>query len=188
MAAAAANPITVSSSASERWPATGHVLTLSFLFFCAIAFGVWVVSAGKRYRAEYAQATEGWHVGGSRMVELTLLRSDRQDLACASDVVVAGLHCGHRGDLREAGPRSSDDANVLQPYNTIQHELLLAAGLWTSPALRDPLPEGRFSAVCNFHMTGVMKSASIRFGASAPFGPIGKTVAVGNLTDCMIPR
>jgi hypothetical protein len=35
---------------------------------------------------------------------------------------------------------------------------------------------------------GVIKSASIRFAPTAAFGPVGKTVPVGALTDCTLPR
>ena len=53
-------------------PERVNALLLSFVFVLIIGLGVWVFSAGKRYREEYAQATEGWRVGNSRMVELTL--------------------------------------------------------------------------------------------------------------------
>src|SRR4051812_30387235 len=75
-----------------------NVLILSFLSFCLIGFSVWLVSAGKRYREEYAQATQPWRVGDTRMVELTLVKDDKRNLACASDEVLAGLHCGYQRD------------------------------------------------------------------------------------------
>jgi hypothetical protein len=165
-----------------------NALILSLLSLCLIGFGVWLVYAGRRYRQEYAQVTEGWHVGGTRMVELTLVGDDKRDLACASDQVVAGLSCGYRGDLREAGPLSPGDPTILQPYNTITNELFLAAGLWNSADLKDPLPQGRFTVVCNYHVMGVIKSGSTRFGPEGSFSPIRKTVTVGTLTDCVVPR
>jgi hypothetical protein len=164
-----------------------NVLVFSLLSFCLILFGVWLFSAGRRYRAEYAQVTQGWRVGSTRVVELTLVRSDKENLACASDQTVAGLHCGYRRDFGAAGG-SADDSQVLQPYNTINDELLLGAGLWTSPDLKGPLPPSRFSVVCNYHVQGIAGSAAIRFAVGAPFGPVGKTVTVGSLTDCVLPR
>ena len=171
-------------------PSRCNGLLLSFLSFWLIVFGVWVVSAGKRYREEYAQGqgTEGWGVGSTQRVELTLVREDRRNLACASDQVIAGLHCAYRRDAREAGPSAPDSAQILQPYNTVGNELLLGAGLWTDPVMKRPLPAARFTVVCNYRIDGVAKSASIRFDAAAPFSPVGKRVTVGTLSDCALPQ
>jgi hypothetical protein len=141
----------------------------------------------KRYREEYAQSVEGFRIGATRTVELTLVSNDKRNLACAADKVIAGLRCAYRSDSSEAGPMSPDDPTILQPYNTITNELLLGAGLWPSPGLKAPLPVHRFSVVCNFHVVGVMKSGSVRFGPDGPFGRLTKTVPVGPLTDCVIP-
>jgi len=162
-----------------------NALLLSFLTFWLIVFGVWVVSAGSRYREEYAQVTEGWHVGSTRMVELTVVKEDKQRLACAFDHPIAGLRCGYQRDRREVAPPSP---RVLQPYNTVANELLLGAGLWDSPDLKEPLPSQRFTVVCNYHVLGVAKSVGIRFDPTAAFSPLGRTVAAGTLTDCVIPR
>jgi len=171
-------------------PSRCNALLFSFLAFVLIVFGVWVVSAGKRYREEYAQGqgTEGWSVGSTQRVELTLVRDDRRNLACASDQVIAGLHCAYGRDARESGPSAPDNPQILQPYNTVGSELLLGASLWTSPELKKPLPAARFTVVCNYHIEGVAKSAAIRFDAAAPFSAVGKTVTVGTLSDCALPQ
>jgi hypothetical protein len=165
-----------------------NVLLLSFLSFVLIGFGVWVFSAGSRYRQEYTQAIEGWRIGSTRVVELTIVKEDKRNLGCAADPVIAGLHCGHRRDLQEVVPVSADNPQILQPYNTVGNELLLGAGLWNCPDLAEPLPEGRFTVVCSFQIKGVMKSAAIRFDASASFGPVGRTITLGTFSDCMISR
>ena len=171
-------------------PSRCNPLLLSFLSFWLIVFGVWVVSAGKRYREEYAQGqgTEGWSVGSTQSVELTLVKDDRRNLSCASDQVISGLHCAYRRDAGPAGPAAPDDPQILQPYNTVGNELLLAAGLWTSAEMKKPLPSARFTAACNYHIEGVAKSAAIRFDAAAPFIPAGKRVTVGTLSDCALTR
>jgi hypothetical protein len=169
-------------------PQRCNVLLLSLLSLFVIGFGLWLVSAGKRYREEYSLATDGWRVRSTRMVELTLVKDDQHNLACASDQVVAGLRCGYRGDLVAAGASSPGNRQILQPYNNTKHELLLGAGLWISPDLKAPLPDGRFTVVCNYRVDGVMKSASIRFDLKGPFGPLATAVPVGALTDCVIPR
>ncbi len=162
-------------------------MLLSCLSLCLIGFGLWIVLAGKRYREEYAQNLEGFRVGSSRQVEITVVREDRDTLACASDQVIAGLHCGYRRDLREAGPVSPADPQMLQPYVTVGNELLLGAGLWTSADMKRPLPDGRFTVVCDYDVEGVMKSAAVHFGAQGHFDPAGKAVPVGALSGCALP-
>ena len=171
-------------------PARCNALLLSFVSFCLIVFGVWVVTAGKRYREEYAQGqgTEGWSVGSTQAVQLTLVREDKGNLACASDQVIAGLHCAYRRDRSAAGADGPDDPHVLQPYNTVGSELLLGAGLWTAADLKKPLPPTRFTVVCNYHVEGVVKSASIRFDPAAPFAPAGRSLTAGTLSDCTLPQ
>ena len=171
-------------------PSRCNALLFSFLAFVLIVFGVWVVSAGKRYREEYAQGqgTEGWGVGSTQRVELTVVRDDRRNLACASDQVIAGLRCAYGRDTREVAPSAPDNPQILQPYNTVGSELLLGAGLWTSPQLTKPLPAARFTVVCNYHIEGVAKSAAIRFDPAAPFSPVGRTVVAGALSECALPR
>jgi hypothetical protein len=102
--------------------------------------------------------------------------------------VIAGLRCGYGGESHEAGPLSADNPQILQPYNTVENDLLLGAGLWTSPDLKEPLPQARFTVICTYHIKGVMKSALTRFDPAGSFSPIGKTATVGTLTDCILPR
>src|SRR5262245_8401307 len=100
-----------SGSAGPRTPfvvARCNALLVSFLAFVLIGFGVWVVSGGKRYRAEYAASTQGWRVGTSRVVELTLIREDKTNLACASKHKVAGLRCGYDEEEQPLGSLSAD--------------------------------------------------------------------------------
>jgi hypothetical protein len=163
-----------------------NALLLSFSAFCLIVFVVWMISGGKRYRAEYAQATENWRVGSTRVVELTLVKDDLKHLACASDQAIAGLRCGYGKDKREVSP--PDEPKNLRPYNTVANELLLGSGLWSSPDLKGPLPDRRFSVICNYNIKGVVKSVSIRFNPSASFAGVGKSVTAGTLTECVLPR
>lgn len=156
--------------------------------FFAIGFGVWLVAAVHDYREEYAQATQGWRVGSTRTVELTLVKDDQRNLACASNQVTGGLRCAYRRNLQPAGSSLADDPKILQPYNTTANELLLGAGLWTNADLKGPLPAGRFVVSCTYHVKAVMKWASIRFDAKSAFRPVGKTVTAGALTDCVLPR
>jgi hypothetical protein len=163
-------------------------LLVSFVTFFAIGFGVWLVAAVHDYREEYAQATQSWRVGTSRTVELTLVKEDKRNLACASDEVIAGLRCGYGRDSQPAGSASPDDPKLLQPYNTTSNQLLLGAGLWANEDLKESLPRGRFSVSCTYHVEGVIKRVAVRFAANGALAPAGKTVTAGALTDCVLPR
>jgi hypothetical protein len=169
-------------------PGRCNVLLLSFLSLVLIAFGLWVVSAGKLYREEYSQDMEGWRIGSSREVDITLVKEDDRNLACASDRVIGGLRCGYRLNLQAAGAVSPADPQMLQPYNTVGSQLLLGAGLWTSPGMKQPLPAGRFTVTCTYNIRGMVRAAAIRFAPTAPFDRVGRTVPVGALSDCTLPR
>src|SRR5262245_52313800 len=88
-------------------------LLVSFLTLFLITFGVWLVTGGKRYREEYAEATEGWRVGTTHTVELTLVADDKVKLGCASRHVVAGLRCGYGADGDKVPNLSPDSPDVL---------------------------------------------------------------------------
>jgi hypothetical protein len=178
------------NGARDEEPRRGRCneLLVSFLSFVLIAFTVWIISGTRRYRMEYAETTQGWRVGSTRSVEISLVRDDKTNLACASDQTIAGLRCGHGSDQGAVTGLSADKPELLQPYNTVGGELFLGAGLWTAPDMKQALPTERFSAVCNYNIKGVIKSALIRFAPTAAFGPTNRTVTVGALTDCTVPR
>jgi hypothetical protein len=163
-------------------------MTLSVFSFFLIGLGVYLIFAFSSYREEYAQATDTWRLGGTRMVELTLVKEDLQNLSCASDQIRDGLHCGYHGDLSADGLASAKSPQVLQPYNTARNELLLGAGLWSSPAMKDGLPADRFTVICNYHVVGVMKAVSLRWSPTGTFSPVTQSVTVGTLTECVLPR
>jgi hypothetical protein len=165
-----------------------NVILLSFVSFVMILFTVWVVSGSKRYRREYADATQGWRVGTSRVVELTVVEQDKSNLGCASDKAIGDLRCGYAADRKPAESLSADRHEVLQPFNTVAGELLLGAGLWASPDLKQSLPASRFSVVCNYNIKGVVRSARIRFDPTGRFEPLSRTITAGTLTECMVPR
>jgi len=163
-------------------------MSLSVFSLFLIGLGVYLLFAFSSYREEYAQATDTWRLGGTRMVELTLVKQDLQNLSCASDQVREGLHCGYHSDLRDYELASPEAPQVLQPYNTARNELLLGAGLWSNPAMKDGLPAERFTVMCNYHVVGVMKAVSLRWSPTGAFSPVAQSVTVGTLTECVLPR
>lgn len=168
-------------------PPKNLLLYTVFGFLC-IGVALWLVLAWAGYKEKYSQHTEGWHLGATRMIEITLIREDKKNLACASDKTFGNVHCGYHANSQPKGTTPESDPNVLQPFNTVKNELFLAAGLWQSPILREPLPKERFTVVCNYHVLGVLKAVSLRWSATGNFSPVDQSVAAGNLTDCAIPQ
>jgi hypothetical protein len=190
VAEAEAEPKAVAETAQpgvpEDSPPRNLLLYTVFGFLC-IGVAVWLIFAFTGYKDKYSQQTEGWHLGGTKMLEITIIREDKKNLACASDRDFSGVRCGYRANGQPVGTPEGD-AHILQPFNTVKNELFLAAGLWQAPALKEPLPKERFTVVCNYHVVGVLKAVSLRWSLTGSFGPVEQSVAVGTLSDCVIPQ
>jgi hypothetical protein len=159
-------------------------LTLALL---VIGLAVWLLLAGTAYRRQYSGTGVAWHRGANNFIEITLVREDNANLACASDITVQGLHCGFRAD-RRAARDDSDDGQVLRPYNTVNGELFLGAGLWDSLAQHGGLlPAGRFTLNCDFEIVGALRSVALRWTRNGSFDRNDRNLAVGVLRNCAIP-
>lgn len=163
---------------------------LLYTVFALLCFGValWLVFAWTGYKEKYSQANEGWRLGSTKMLEITLIREDKKNLACASDRSFGEIRCAHARDGKFLGTNPAESPNILQPFNTVKNELFLAAGLWQSPVLKEPLPTERFTVVCNYHVVGVLKAVALRWSPTGTFGPVDQSVAAGRLSDCVIPQ
>jgi hypothetical protein len=164
------------------------VLVYTLVSIMTIAFVLWVIFSWSGYADKYSQVTEGWHLGSTKMIEITLVREDKEGLACASNVNFEGNRCLFGDNGRDLGASAPDELHTLRPYNTVRNELFVGAGLWNSPGLPAQLPKERFSVVCNYHVLGVAKNMALRWGTKANFDPLKNSVAVGTLTDCVIPQ
>jgi hypothetical protein len=172
----------------EREPLPRNVLLYTVFSLLCIGIGLWLVLAWSGYKEKYTQQTEGWRLGSTRMLEITLIREDKKNLACASDKSFGDIHCGYHRDGTHNGPLPENDPHVLQPFNTVKNELFLAAGLWQAPVLQGELPKERFSVVCNYNILGVLKAVALRWSPTGSFNPVDQSVAVGTLTNCTIPQ
>jgi hypothetical protein len=181
----AASPV---SPAAQLPPPPPNLLLYTVLGLLCIGVCLWLVFSWTGYKNRYSQQVEGWHLGATKMIEVTLIREDKQNLACASDKSFEGIHCAFHANQQPWGPGPETDGTALQPYNTVKNELFLAAGLWVSPTLSGELPTTRFTVVCNYHVKGVLKSVSLRWSPTGSFGPVDQSVTVGTLTDCVIPQ
>jgi hypothetical protein len=180
-------PVAPASEDIQLPPPRNLLLYTVFGFLC-IGVALWLVFAWTGYKEKYSQQAEGWYLGSTKMIEITLIREDKKNLACASDKEFAGAHCGFHANRQPWGTNPETDPHVLQPFNTIKNELFLGAGLWQSPILSGTLPADRFTVVCNYHVAGVLKAVSLRWSPTGNFGPVDQSVAVGTLTDCVIPQ
>lgn len=173
---------------AQAGPAPLTQLTLFLGIACSLlltAVALFLGFSWSNYRDRYAIAESGFRIGGARFVEITLIREDLQNLACASELRTGALRCGFDGSKQRVdGLR---EVETLRPYNTVKSELLLAAGLWSE--LGDPaaLPSARFTVVCNYHVTGVLRSAALRWSPTGSFDRLDRTVPVGFVTNCQIP-
>jgi hypothetical protein len=151
-----------------------------------LGFALFAGYSWSGYRARYAESSTGFQVGATRLVELTVIREDGQNLACASDVVLGDIRCGYTASQQPVEPAS--EPRTLRPYNTVGNELLLGAGLWSSKALPAELPAERFTVTCNYRVTGVLKAASLRWSTTGKFEPLKQSLVAGVLEGCAIPR
>ena len=165
-----------------------NVLCYTLLSLFVVSFAVWAIFAWIDYGKRYAPQADGWYVGGTRSIEITLVREDMQNLDCASDLVLEGLHCGYAANQLPFEPNPTPDSARLRPYNTADNVLFLGAGLWSSPGLRGPLPTDRFTVTCNYRMVSAIKSVALRWAAAGAFSPVKSAVPAGLLTDCVIPQ
>ena len=165
-----------------------NLLLYTLTGFLSIGVALWLILAWSGYKEKYSQQNEGWHLGATKMVEITLIREDKKTLACASDKSFSGVHCGYQQNGQPWGTTQETDPQVLQPFNTVKNELFLAAGLWQSPILHEPLPTERFTVVCNYRVLGVLRAVSLRLALTGSFGPVDQSVPVGTHSDCTIPQ
>jgi hypothetical protein len=136
-----------------------------------------------------------WTVGQTVDVEITVVKSDRQDLACASGEEVAGKHCAFDAfDKAPTPPKPwtksdvSDDKKLLKPYTTTDRIEFAAAGLWSEPGLSpDKLPATRFSVKCKYKVDGHLKDVGIRWDQAKPWYA-NKDWYAGSVSDCKIAQ
>jgi len=160
----------------------------ALLALLVIGMGVWMIFSWAKYDKTAAQTEQGWHKGTKQIIELTLVREDRDRLSCASNLTLeGGLNCGYDATSQPRVP-TPDPAHLLQPYCNTKNEVLLGAGLWDSPSLRGALPTERFTVACNFDIVGVIKSVSTRWETNGRFDPAKQALPAGTLTDCVIPQ
>lgn len=126
-----------------------------------------------------------WNDGQTVDVDITLVSTDRTDLACASGTEIKGLHCGFEStSKRWSKGDPNDDKKTLRPYSTVNNINMLAAGVWSEPALAaDKLPGSRFSIKCKFTVAGKMPRADVRWHEGEGWNNVTDWYT-GHVSDC----
>jgi hypothetical protein len=128
-----------------------------------------------------------WKVGDTADVEITLVKSDRQDLACAATEEVAGKHCAFEAMNKPwTKGNASDDKQILKPYTTVDRVQFTAAGLWADPSMQpDKLPTTRFTVKCKYKVEGKLPNVGVRWEQTGQWFPNTDWYA-GSVTDCKV--
>jgi hypothetical protein len=166
----------------------GGSLAKSVLLFVVVVGGL---AAGfailGREQGGPGRANAAWKVGQTVDVEITLVKQDRDELTCAAPLEIKGRRCAQERANKPWGtPSDNDDKKLLKPYTTTGGAELLAAGLWSEPAMATNLPATRFSVKCKFTVEGLVKQPAIRWSSDKPFYDSPAEWPAGPVTGCTV--
>lgn len=132
-------------------------------------------------------AAPQWKEGDTVEVDVTLVSTDRQELACASGTELKGLHCGFESQgKRWSKGDPNDDKKTLRPYSTTNGINFLGAGLWTDAGLTEgKLPTTRFAVKCKLNVAGKMPRADVRWREGESFNSVTDWFT-GSVSDCKL--
>ncbi len=145
-----------------------------------------------------------WKAGTQHVVDITLLTKDAERLACASSQEFGGSRCQFSAKKRRLGRRpgqavDENQRHIIQPYRTaVGNYLLLAAGLWDTPALafrrhREPpraVAENklqRFIARCELEFLGRLEQVEVQWTPGKDWYT-EKNAPVARAIDCRIVK
>lgn len=173
-------------SGAEKAAGPGQKPGRLALWLTLLAVAAAVLGVGGYYLARRLSHPK-WKVGSEVSVEITLVATDKAGLACAASDEVAGKRCAFEEPRKPAtAAKGADDKALLKPYTTTDRRNLLAAGLWSEPALAGDLPSGRFSVKCSFVIEGMMKQLSVRWGTGGQWSPPVNDWFTGTVKSCTL--
>ena len=131
-------------------------------------------------------AAPTWKEGDTVDVDITLVSTDKQDLACASGGDVKGFHCGFESQgKRWTKSDPADEKKTLRPYSTTTGINFLAAGVWSDPALSGELPKTRFAVTCKLNVAGKMPRADVRWHEGEGWNSVNEWFT-GDVSNCKL--
>lgn len=158
----------------------------SVAIFVAVVGGISVLMlALGNERGTQGPAAPKWTDGQVVDVDITLVSTDRQDLACATGTELKGLHCQFESQTKRwSKPDANDDKKMLKPYSTTNGINFLAAGVWSDPALSgENLPKTRFAVKCKLTVAGKMPRADVRWHEGEGWNNVSDWYT-GSVSDC----
>jgi hypothetical protein len=164
----------------------GGSLGKSMILFVVIVAGLAAAFALLGQESSTGPAAPKWKTGDTPELEITLIADDKKNLACAAPDAIEGKHCAFEAQAKPwSKGDSTDDKTLLKPYTTVDHVQVLAAGLWSDPALTGTLPATRFSVKCKFKVEGKMKTTSMRWNIDGGWNDV-KDLHAGSLSGCKL--
>ncbi|MBW2454683.1 MAG: hypothetical protein JRI68_09235 [Deltaproteobacteria bacterium] len=164
--------------------------TRNIIFFVLVVGGIAAAFAFLGNQSGGGGAPKAkWKTGETVDVELTLVHTDRQNLACAMKDEIKGRHCGFEAQNKRSSKSNDPTKNdkLLQPYTTTGGQQLMASGLWMQPSMIKGLPKSRFSVKCKFVVEGKSKAGFVRWKPGEGWHP-GNGWYTGELKDCSLAK
>lgn len=160
----------------------GKSVSLFVLVVGGLSLGMLVLGSE---RGGGPAAPPKWNDGQVVDVDITLVSTDKTDLACASGTEIKGLHCAYESQQKRwSKGDAADDKKTLKPYSTTNNLNMLAAGIWSEPVLAgDKMPTSRFSLKCKFTVAGKMPRADVRWHEGEGWNNVTDWYA-GTVSDC----
>jgi hypothetical protein len=164
----------------------GGSLTKSLILFLVIIGGMAAAFAFLGQETGGAGPAVKWKVGEKPTVEITLVASDKRDLACWSAQEVNGKHCGFEAPAKpwSKGSEPDNEKVTFRPYTTTDRIQFLAAGVWSEPALQGNLPIGRFAIKCTFNVEGMVKRPGVRWSSEGAWLDQTTDWYAGSVSNC----
>jgi hypothetical protein len=124
--------------------------------------------------------------------DITLVTSDRSDVACVSLKGFQGYYCGFSTEIVNW---QGDEQNKLAPYYTVDRHQYLIPGLFLEPAIRDryqselpnkpPEKLRRFTAHCQIKIIGKLAGVRTHWRVNTAWGN-PEDIEVGTVSGCKI--
>lgn len=132
--------------------------------------------------------------GTTIMARITLVTSDREDLACASPRAVSGYRCAFEKDTNVA---TTATTKWLAPYMTESHEMFLLPSLFEQASLKaryekePPTTSSRsalrrFTAICKLRLIEKISGVQVRWVKTDTMSPPDNTAWVAEPIACKV--
>lgn len=125
-------------------------------------------------------------------VELTLITSDRSDVACASSKMAGAYACGFGDD---GAPRGLDEGHTLRPYMTRDRRVYLIPGLFLETNISNRYKSEpphvpreqlrRFTAKCKLDKSGQLEGFKLRWATQGAWSE-PQTADIAKVSTCGI--